>query len=345
MLATGKCGEISLGRMNGGDLGNTTWTSVSWPSQGEVTCAPEDRGLLGIDVDGTHRVPPLQLHRLGVSRRRPQDLRPVSQADGRTRRPHRRRCRRAASSSTACRRSRPRTRATATTPTPSARCSWRRTTRSSSASARRRRTTSPTRRPLDAQDVDSPRGKIFHIDADGNGLSSNPFWNGDPTAWRSKVFAYGFRNPFRFSIQPGTGVNGVRTLYIGDVGWNTREEIDVSTGGENFGWPCWEGPLDFRNNYSPRLGDEADVRPDVRQPAGQPEGPALLVDPRRSDGDGTPRPACGLGGLRRRRQLRRVLAARTSSATSSGRGSGRSSSRPRRRSWPAPARATPSGAT
>ena len=53
MLATGKCGEISLGRMNGGDLGNTTWTSVSWPSQGEVTCAPQDRGLLGIDVDGT----------------------------------------------------------------------------------------------------------------------------------------------------------------------------------------------------------------------------------------------------------------------------------------------------
>src|SRR5262249_59297905 len=31
-------------------------------------------------------------------------------------------------------------------------------------------------------------------------------------------------------------------LLIGDAGWNTWEEIDLCSGGENFGWPCFEGP-------------------------------------------------------------------------------------------------------
>ena len=60
------------------------------------------------------------------------------------------------------------------------------------------------------------------------------------------MFAYGLRNPFRFSL---VARHAATPLYIGDVGWNTWEEIDVATGGENFGWPCWEGPLDVRNNY------------------------------------------------------------------------------------------------
>src|SRR5262249_10043001 len=40
LLAIGKCGEISFGTMIGGDLDNTSWSSVSWPSQANVTCAP-----------------------------------------------------------------------------------------------------------------------------------------------------------------------------------------------------------------------------------------------------------------------------------------------------------------
>ena len=55
----------------------------------------------------------------------------------------------------------------------------------------------------------------------------------------------GLRNPFRIGLRPGTS-----TLYIGDVGWNTYEEINVAKGGENFGWPCYEGPLTFRNGYA-----------------------------------------------------------------------------------------------
>ncbi len=47
---------------------------------------------------------------------------------------------------------------------------------------------------------------------------------------------YGVRNPFGFSIQPGTD-----EIYLGDVGWNTWEEVDHGPAGTNFGWPCYEG--------------------------------------------------------------------------------------------------------
>jgi glucose/arabinose dehydrogenase len=99
---------------------------------------------------------------------------------------------------------------------------------------------------LNAQDITSPRGKVFHINADGSGVSTNPFFQAsNPNSWQSRVFAYGFRNPFRFALKPGTS-----TLYVGDVGWNDFEEVDVARGGEDFGWPCWEGQLSFRNAYS-----------------------------------------------------------------------------------------------
>ena len=88
-----------------------------------------------------------------------------------------------------------------------------------------------------AQDVTSPRGKIFHIDADGNGVTDNPFYDeANPSSWQSRVFAYGFRNPFRFAIQPNTS-----NLMVGEVGWNTTEELDLVQKGKNYGWPCWEG--------------------------------------------------------------------------------------------------------
>ncbi len=52
------------------------------------------------------------------------------------------------------------------------------------------------------------------------------------------VWAYGLRNPFRFSIDSATG-----NLFIGDVGQDTYEEVSLSMppGGENFGWPYREG--------------------------------------------------------------------------------------------------------
>jgi glucose/arabinose dehydrogenase len=53
------------------------------------------------------------------------------------------------------------------------------------------------------------------------------------------IVAYGLRNPFRFAIRPGTD-----ELWIGDVGWTRREEINRTTIGDpavDFGWPCYEG--------------------------------------------------------------------------------------------------------
>ncbi|HXK32608.1 MAG TPA: PQQ-dependent sugar dehydrogenase, partial [Dehalococcoidia bacterium] len=92
-------------------------------------------------------------------------------------------------------------------------------------------------RALRAQDVNSLAGKVLRVDpANGQGLASNPFYNGDLAANRAKVWAYGFRNPYRFNFKPGTN-----TIFIGDVGWSDWEEINVVEPGANYGWPCYEG--------------------------------------------------------------------------------------------------------
>ena len=84
-------------------------------------------------------------------------------------------------------------------------------------------------------------GAVIRINPDtGQGLPDNPFASSpDPNARR--IVAYGLRNPFRFTQRPGTD-----ELWIGDVGWNTWEEIDrlsspTDSASRNFGWPCYEG--------------------------------------------------------------------------------------------------------
>jgi glucose/arabinose dehydrogenase/PKD repeat protein len=84
-------------------------------------------------------------------------------------------------------------------------------------------------------------GAIVRIDpATGAGVPGNPFYS-SPDANARRIVAYGLRNPFRFTQRPGTD-----ELWIGDVGWNTWEEIDrvvspASATASNFGWPCYEG--------------------------------------------------------------------------------------------------------
>jgi glucose/arabinose dehydrogenase len=92
-----------------------------------------------------------------------------------------------------------------------------------------------------AQDLSSPFGKIHRFDVDaadqGFAAEGNPFLGqeGLDTIW-----AYGLRNPWRFSFDRATG-----DLYIGDVGQNAFEEINFesasSDGGENYGWRDFEG--------------------------------------------------------------------------------------------------------
>jgi glucose/arabinose dehydrogenase len=89
---------------------------------------------------------------------------------------------------------------------------------------------------LRSQDLDLMHGKIIHIDRDGNALPGNAFYDPvQPAADRSKVYATGFRNPFRFTLHPDTQVP-----YAGNVGWSTIDSIVIAKPGVNFGWPCFE---------------------------------------------------------------------------------------------------------
>ena len=106
-----------------------------------------------------------------------------------------------------------------------------------------------------AQDILSLNGKILRLDpANGLGYTSNPYYDGDPASIRSRVWCYGLRNPFRFTVRPGSGASNPAagdpgSLYIGDVGWNNFDEMDIAPGsGFNFGWPCYEA-LHYNNSY------------------------------------------------------------------------------------------------
>jgi glucose/arabinose dehydrogenase len=104
------------------------------------------------------------------------------------------------------------------------------------------------------QSLDTLLGKLLRIDVDSGSPYSippdNPFV-GDPTAL-DEIWAYGLRNPWRFSFDRASG-----DLFIGDVGQGSREEIDFqprsSQGGENYGWSCMEG--DLVQNFNPCDGN------------------------------------------------------------------------------------------
>ncbi|MFC9859194.1 MULTISPECIES: PQQ-dependent sugar dehydrogenase [unclassified Streptomyces] len=102
------------------------------------------------------------------------------------------------------------------------------------------------------QNLDTLLGKMVRIDPSGGEPyaipSDNPFV-GDPNA-KGEIWAYGLRNPWRFSFDAGTG-----DLLIGDVGQSAWEEIDWapanSGGGENYGWSQMEGSHPFRGGTEP----------------------------------------------------------------------------------------------
>jgi len=86
-----------------------------------------------------------------------------------------------------------------------------------------------------AQNLDTYHGKMLRINKDGSVPEGNPFTSGSEQ--RKRVWAYGLRNPYTFSIHPTTG-----RILVNDVGKSTREEInDATTSGRNFGWPATEG--------------------------------------------------------------------------------------------------------
>jgi glucose/arabinose dehydrogenase len=78
--------------------------------------------------------------------------------------------------------------------------------------------------------------KILRLDVSGEGYTippDNPFAGG---GGRGEIYAYGFRNPWRFAFDPQTN-----DLWVGDVGQNTWEEVDRVVKGGNYGWNVMEG--------------------------------------------------------------------------------------------------------
>ncbi len=84
-------------------------------------------------------------------------------------------------------------------------------------------------------------GSVIRIDPDtGAGAPGNPAASSTDLNMR-RVIASGLRNPFRMAFRPGTS-----ELWLGDVGWDTWEEINrianpTDSTIDNFGWPCKEG--------------------------------------------------------------------------------------------------------
>ena len=88
-----------------------------------------------------------------------------------------------------------------------------------------------------AQNLDTYHGKLLRINKDGSAPTDNPFFSPGVSEQRKRVWAYGLRNPYTFSVQPVTG-----KIYVNDVGQSAVEEInDATQGGRNFGWPTAEG--------------------------------------------------------------------------------------------------------
>jgi len=98
------------------------------------------------------------------------------------------------------------------------------------------------------QNLNTMLGKLLRIDVDHGTLYSipagNPFAGATPGL--DEIWAYGLRNPWRFSFDRQTG-----DLYIGDVGQGAREEVDFqaagAAGGQNYGWDCREGKTSYND--------------------------------------------------------------------------------------------------
>ena len=85
-------------------------------------------------------------------------------------------------------------------------------------------------------------GSILRIDIDHPGLNTNysipfdnPFVN-NSLGYKEEIYAFGLRNPWRMSQDPQTG-----KIWVGDVGQNKYEEIDIIDKGKNYGWNVMEG--------------------------------------------------------------------------------------------------------
>ena len=99
------------------------------------------------------------------------------------------------------------------------------------------------------QNLNTLLGKILRIDVNSDSAyripKDNPFVS--QSAARGEIWAYGFRNPYRISFDKASG-----QLFVGDVGQDTWEEVDIIKKGGNYGWRMMEG----NHCYNPETGCE-----------------------------------------------------------------------------------------
>ena len=115
------------------------------------------------------------------------------------------------------------------------------------------------------QDLKTLLGKVIRIDIRGTTGSAlyripadNPFAsstavchvNGTAPQNCPEIWAWGFRNPWRWSFDRQTG-----DIWLGDVGESTIEEVNHVVRGGNYGWRCFEGTRDTRGCGTPCAGD------------------------------------------------------------------------------------------
>jgi glucose/arabinose dehydrogenase len=142
-------------------------------------------------------------------------------------------------------------------------------------------------RAVRVQDIHNLSGKLLRIDPiTGEGVPGNPYYQAsDPNSNQSKVFDYGVRNAYRFSFDPV-----INLPVLGDVGWNSWEEINTGPAGSNFGWPYLEGAgrtasyqdlsqaISFYNNGNRNnASDPAAVSPILTRSHGAPDNAAAIT--------------------------------------------------------------------
>ena len=112
-----------------------------------------------------------------------------------------------------------------------------------------------------AQRPESLLGKMLRLDVDvpsndDRGYrvpEDNPFVDGDPISAAAEIWAFGLRNPWRYSFDDLTR-GGTGALLVADVGQNAREEINfepAGRGGRNYGWRLREGRQTFDDRSTP----------------------------------------------------------------------------------------------
>jgi Glucose / Sorbosone dehydrogenase len=122
-----------------------------------------------------------------------------------------------------------------------------------------------------------PKDNPFTMESniDPNTMAPYPDWN---PAWVDEIYAYGVRNPYRFSIDRGDGGANLDRgkIYLADPGWDDREEIDIIEKGKNYGWVIREGTQNMAGTFAGTANEIPSYTAPVNPVTGLPD---TLTDP------------------------------------------------------------------